>query len=202
MVKRYAAVADLLAELMKRTRKTPQALLRELIAKYLAEGKIKGKTGSVEFARLVGLKERDVLEMLNEEDNRFGLRRQRDMERRCGLPEGYFADGGEIAEQVRAVKKQLWEEFAATRMHAFLSETPGKLRLLKSIYDNMPMREPPYPTVPMLEGFAGVLLGKFQTTDELWSSVELNTRASQPPRDPTPKGVPSSAKRKRKKKAA
>lgn len=195
MVKRYAGVADLLAELMKRTRKTPQALLRELIAKYLAEGKIKGKTGSVEFARLVGLKERDVLEMLNDEDNRFGLRRQRDMERRCGLPEGYFSDGGEIAEQVKKVKKQLWDEFASTRTYAFLSETPGKLRLLKSMYDNMPMREPPYPTVPMLEGFAAVLLGKLQTTDDFQLSVEATTKASEPSSDGTPKGARRTTKR-------
>lgn len=197
MVKRYATVADLLAELMRKIRKTPQELLRELIAKYRAEGKIKGegKTGSTEFARLVGVEERYFYEMLNEDDNRFGIRRQRDLEKRCGLPEGWFSDGGDIAEQVRVLKKQLWQEFTASRVHTLLSESPEKLRALKSIYDSWPMREPPYPTVPILEGFATVLLGKLQT-DDLWSSIELTTRASEPP----PKGRSTAKKTKQKRK--
>lgn len=192
-------MADLLAELMRKTHKTPQQLLRDLIAKYRAEGKIKGegKTGSTEFARLVGITERYLYEMLNEEDNRFGIRRQRDMERRCGLPEGWFADGGEIAEQVRDAKKRLWQEFEATRLHAILSDSPEKLRLLRSIYDSMPMSEPPYPTVPMLEGFAGVLLGKLQTSDELWPAVALNERASEGPRKGAPRSQPRRARKKK-----
>jgi hypothetical protein len=125
--------------------------------------------------------------MLNEDDSRFGVRRQRTMEKLCGLPVGWFSDGGEIAEQVRDAKKRLWKEFSATRLHAILSESPEKLRLLKSIYDSMPMSEPPYPTVPMLEGFAGVLLGKMQTSDELWPAVAMTERASERPRSGPPR---------------